>query len=220
MNVLTLRKAKLLQLILKPLLIEATAVLDSIPNAIMDPYGKANRLRLEYQKVRSRFQARVTEAVDGLEGQVISRRDFNRRMYGYFESFYVRAYELGKEITSGSILLNETDKAYLDKEVMDEFGYSRVFANDILIGAGDMDYRARALLYVKALDSLFYRGQVSGMPRGLLVEWHCDPTVKNCQDCIEREAGSPYTADTLPGYPRDGTCMCITACRCSLQLSF
>lgn len=49
--------------------------------------------------------------------------------------------------------------------------------------------------------------------------WDCLDDKNSCDDCIALAEGSPYTADTLPGYPAEGLTPCAGNCRCEVTWS-
>jgi hypothetical protein len=48
------------------------------------------------------------------------------------------------------------------------------------------------------------------------IHWEIDTSAENCEDCLRHRAGSPYTWERLPTYPRAGETRCVTGCRCKL----
>ena len=73
-------------------------------------------------------------------------------------------------------------------------------------------------MYGDWLDSLFVEGAISQIPLSMLIYWTLHPA-EHCVNCLELAAGSPYTKETLPTFPKRGDTQCLTNCKCTLELS-
>lgn len=76
--------------------------------------------------------------------------------------------------------------------------------------------KKRLRLYAERLHATAHEAYVMAMPPSTKYHWRLgshDP----CPDCVDLASGSPYTADTLPSYPGDGSTQCLTMCKCWLE---
>ncbi len=81
-----------------------------------------------------------------------------------------------------------------------------------------MDYETRMGMYAYTLDGVFNHGKVEGSPDNSEIEWVVDPAAESCADCLDIAEKGPYTKDTLPCSPGDGTTSCKSRCRCHLEI--
>lgn len=77
----------------------------------------------------------------------------------------------------------------------------------------------RALMYLVALSVTANRAWAAHLPDGLTFDWVLGDEGIHCDVCPERASKGPYTIDTLPGYPRDGSTPCLIFCKCRLRTS-
>ena len=173
-------------------------------------------LQAKYRDLRARFLRQLATGVSDLDKGDIEVSELNKAGRGNFSWFYAQAYKLGKGTTGDDDTLSDEDKAYLKDEIKDEYRYFKKFSDDIAKGEGKMNYQDRAEMYGQALDGLFLQGQVSSLPHETQIYWRLG-VAEHCNDCLEFAAGSPYTPDTLPAVPRDGTSACLTNCKCFLD---
>ena len=97
--------------------------------------------------------------------------------------------------------------------------YLRRFAEDMRTSTGTMPYHRRMQMYLNTADAAYFAGQLAGLPHGTEIHWELSD-VEHCDDCVTWAADGPYTADSLPAVPRDGTSACLSNCRCSLGFTF
>ncbi len=60
--------------------------------------------------------------------------------------------------------------------------------------------------------------QVEGAPPYAKIYWVPTRGAKHCPDCLVLAVNSPYTKETLPSYPGDGTTKCGKHCQCKLLI--
>lgn len=196
-----------------------TPPLGDVNNSYFTPDDKkaSAQLQKKYARLRGQFAKAMSAQVGGVESGVLNAADFADTSRRVIRKYYKAAYEIGKQITGDDPALTKDDFDAIDGEADDEIPYAEKFADDVESGSGRMDYEQRAGMYTQALDSLFTMGQVSGLPPGTIIHWRLG-AAEHCEDCVEWAGGSPYTPDTLPAVPRDGTSRCKSRCKCSLDI--
>ena len=198
-----------------------TPTVGDVTNRYFTPDDKKETGQLEksYAKLRNQFAKALSSHVGGMESGVLNSADFAATTRRYIRKYYRAAYEIGKKITADNPTLSDNDVKAIDGEADDEIPYAEKFADDLEAGDGVMDYESRAGLYTKALDSLFTLGQVAGLDPKTIIHYRLSPA-EHCSDCVEWAANSPYTPETLPAVPRDGTSQCKSNCKCYLDIDF
>jgi len=89
-------------------------------------------------------------------------------------------------------------------------------AGDIPSLPGRMSIAARSELWAKSLAGAFNAGAVDTADPEELIWWRLGST-DHCTDCPVLAVSSPYTANTLPCLPGDGTTECHSNCACHLE---
>ncbi len=74
----------------------------------------------------------------------------------------------------------------------------------------------RANLYGKKLRGTANEAFVATSPNGDEFNWILGPNEEHCLDCPRMPAMNPFTLDTLPFYPGDGSTACLSNCHCHL----
>lgn len=76
---------------------------------------------------------------------------------------------------------------------------------------------ARLAQYANAARAAYYRGAVARAAGGPWRVWWELGAAQHCVGCSDYAAGSPYTPDSLPAVPGDGSTPCRGNCKCSLR---
>lgn len=79
------------------------------------------------------------------------------------------------------------------------------------------DLARRLEWWVRRLRGTAEEAWVRAAPPGTLFRWHLGHS-EHCDDCVERATHGPYTIETLPGYPGDGSTECGLGCHCWLEM--
>lgn len=99
-----------------------------------------------------------------------------------------------------------------------QYGFLQDFALAILGGLGLAAALNRVLMYTGATQQSFWQTFSGNRGKEKQIWWERTAN-ESCPDCIALEAGSPYTADTLPTYPGAGQTVCRTNCKCHLRFA-
>ena len=191
--------------------------------AQLHPGEYAQRFQQLLQYIHDRF----SELADAVAGGDISPEDFRARAERVLRSGYIQAYRYGVGSIEGSAILGDRDLADIMTAFSDDQQYLNNFADQIAEGyvpvnpedrasvAGNMLLSDRADMYANSTRELYFRGQVSRIDDSDEIEWQDNGDEAECSACLEAAAGSPYTKDSLPGYPGD-LCDGGSRCRCGL----
>lgn len=92
----------------------------------------------------------------------------------------------------------------------------RYFDDNGRLRPGSLDWRTS--LYVGRMRGTANEAFVEADPDSSYT-WELGGTEEHCEDCPVMAAGSPYSSDTLPSYPGDGSTECLGNCDCVLVRS-
>jgi len=146
---------------------------------------------------------------------------FVSNMESSIGKFYERLYREGKNVTD----LADWERELIRKQTESQRQYLNNFADYIrtkqATGKELTSYiEARADLYAERGSAMFEAGQVNAWPDDVLIDWVMQPA-EHCTTCPIYQSNSPYTKETLPGYPGEGfhLTQCGTNCKCLLRVS-
>lgn len=101
----------------------------------------------------------------------------------------------------------------LESEVARQKAFASRFALDIARGETEEKRKipepTRAAMYADAAEAGYQVGASLGAPDGALIWWKLSPEAKSCWLCPVWASSSPYSRETLPALPRDGTSPCV-----------
>lgn len=174
------------------------------------------------------LQGRFSELADQVAAGDITPQEFRYRAERALRNGYVQAYRYGVGSIEGGVVLTESDYAAITAAFAEDQQYLTNFARQISDGyvpinpedrqdtQGRMLLSDRADMYANSTRELYYRGQVSRIPEDDEIEWVDSGDEAECVPCLDAAAQSPYTKDTLPGFPGD-ICDGGSRCRCELN---
>ena len=165
------------------------------------------------------------KAVDSLAGKVrdgsISPDQFKSMMQQEIDKHYRLLYQEGKGTTS----LEKWEDEFIKGQANGQEQYLDNFRRELTMRKGlgqELTGRVnwRANLYAERGSAVFEAGHVGSLPDDVLLTWKMHPA-EHCSTCPVYEANSPYTKQSLPGYPGEGfhLTQCGTNCKCSIQIS-
>jgi hypothetical protein len=184
--------------------------------------------RDKFKALLDQLEARFDELADLVASGEITAADFRYRAERALRSGYTQAYRYGTGSADGSTALTDADLAAIatafaqDNEYLSKFadqiadGYVPVNPEDVPNVDGQVLLSDRANMYANSTREMFFRGQVARIAEDDEIEWVDSGDDSECDPCLEAAAGSPYTKDTLPGYPGD-ICDGGSRCRCELN---
>lgn len=81
------------------------------------------------------------------------------------------------------------------------------------------DLTNRLLLYSLRLRGTANEAWISALPAQTSIYWRLGRSAsEHCPSCEVYAGGSPYTPATIPTTPGSADCICLSACRCSLEI--
>lgn len=183
--------------------------------------GVERTLRVDRDNVINAFKGQARgfgqQVIDGK----MSADEFIEAMQSSIENHYKSLYRQGKGIQT----LSEWEEELILRQAQTQNQYLRNFGDYIrqkqALGKDLTPYvTARAELYGERGKSLFEAGNVAAMPDDALLDWKMQPA-EHCSTCPVYQSNSPYTKQTLPGFPGEGfhLSQCGVNCKCMVVLS-
>jgi hypothetical protein len=173
-----------------------------------------------YADLKDEFKDSLFGILKSYESGEITIDQFKKMVQTEIRDAWAEAYKDGVGSVGNPFGVYDEDLSWLKGAKAEEYKYLLGFEKDLASDEGTMDYETRLGMYVDSLDGVFNHGQVEGSPDNVLIYWRIDPAKENCPDCIELAdpKNNPYTKDTLPSCPGDGSTVCLSRCGCSLEI--
>ena len=157
--------------------------------------------------------------------QPIDHEAFADMMRGDLLSGHTEASFLGRSLAGSSLPIGESDRLFAETIMAEQEPYLAGFAADIAAGrytaedgAAMVDSMAqRAGLYADVLVGTANEAWAEMQDGDTKILWILGGNEDHCPDCPDLAEGSPYTRDTLPCYPGDGSTECLGNCLCTLE---
>ncbi|MHC4395622.1 MAG: hypothetical protein ACYS1A_08195 [Planctomycetota bacterium] len=177
-------------------------------------------LRISRDGVLDDFHDDVAKIAKKMRDGAITSEKFHDDMMSSIQKQYRKMYREGK----GSPL-EEWEEEFVRRQAETQRQYLDNFKGYIdrkeIIGEELTSYvDNRAGLYVERGTALYEAGWVSNLPDDVLLNWVLQPA-EHCSTCPVYAANSPYTKNSLPGFPGEGFDLteCGTNCKCILEVS-
>jgi len=200
-----------------------------VSNLLQARYGTISELRenvyrdfrIDRDKTMRLFKREVEGFAKGVIDGSMDVNNFVENMQSSIGKYYERLYREGK----GIVELGDWEKELLKGQVDGQKPYLNNFADYIrqkqALGQELTEKVTwRAGLYAERGSSMFEAGQTNAWPDDVLIDWVMQPA-EHCSTCPIYQSNSPYTKQTLPGYPGEGFHLtrCGTNCNCLLRVS-
>jgi hypothetical protein len=142
----------------------------------------------------------------------LSPIDWHQAMRQEIKREYIRQYLLG---IGGLDQMTYADWGSIGGMLKEQYGWLNGFA-EVVGDLSEQQILSRSAMYSNSAREAFERanGRVAvkwGADEEL---WVLDPTVENCNDCIEFELMGWQPIGTFP-YPGQGATQCLTNCHCT-----
>lgn len=203
----------------------------AVPLPWSDPsllFGEPKKLirrpsQVNLNKVVNDTRSLVGDAVDAYleEGD---ERAFGGRMVEALREGLRKAVVMGRQRAGDFAEEDEDDQRFAELLVNVQVDYLREFVRDLAAGRYEDDdgmtdeaaIRRRALYYPQCLTGGANQNFTLASGEDAVWDWRLGDTEDSCDECPDREAGSPYASDALPGVPGDCSTPCLFNCRCSI----
>jgi len=181
---------------------------------------------------------------DSSTGRFISEDRVNQEMFALTEKTYSTLESLTRSLYAGNIDLaqwqigvaSELKDAHLAQAMFgaggranmgnvewgrvgqtlrEQYGYLDKFAQDIASGNVSEAMALSRIDHYGDSSRQSYWNEYVEHSDGLL-DWHLGATEKHCGRCPEIAAGGPYTKETIPSMPGDGSTPCLGHCDCTV----
>ena len=164
-----------------------------------------------YDDLKGEFKDALFGILDSYQAGEITVDEFEKMIQTEIRNAWSSAYDLGVGSAGNPFGVYDEDKTWLKGARAEEYGYLGGFADALDTDEFVMDPEKRMGMYVDTLDGIFNHGQVDGHPDYVDIYWELGDS-EHCFQCLELAANSPYTKDSLPSVPGDGStvCLCIT----------
>lgn len=148
---------------------------------------------------------------------------FGDRMLATLTDAHARAAYLGRFRAGDTTPPDADDRRFAEEVVRTEDEFLAAFEEDLASGRytdeqGHLDTAAIAR------RARMYLGRVAGTANETFalasdgpIYWRLGSPEQHCPDCPRLAAGSPYTADSLPVYPKSNQTACMFHCGCFLE---
>jgi hypothetical protein len=186
---------------------------------ISDFSNTINRtLRIDRDSLMQDFHSDVEKVTRNMMSGKITTEEWKIQMLDSIESNYRKLYRNGK----GSAL-TEVEEKLIINQVNTQISYLKDFGLSVdiqkTIGKELKDNITwRAGLYAERGSALFEAGYLASLPDDVIVDWKLH-VAEHCTSCKILARNSPYLKNTLPCLPGDGSTICRTNCKCSLEIS-
>lgn len=209
------------------LLKEASIPQDDNKPVILVPGGPRVRTRkptdANYRGVMRPIRNRMRKLTDKLASGEIDLAEWEREFTKLVESAHINSARLGR-MRAGDLVENVVYDQILGMlSANSDRAYLHGFVNDIQKGRytdrlGDLKpepIKSRQLLYANKSRGTANLAFVSSSQHAATFDWVM-LNAEHCDVCPEYQKGSPYTGQTLPAFPADGTTPCRANCGCVL----
>lgn len=138
---------------------------------------------------------------------------------------HAQATWLGRRLAGSVSPLGDADRRFAQVALTAQAAYLTGLLNDIgaaryppqADGAMNAALVHRLLQWAHRLRGTANEAWGLAQPPGTLFYWDLGMVERHCAECPEREAASPYTIDTIPGWPGDMSTPCLDNCDCDVR---
>jgi len=121
-------------------------------------------------------------------------------------------------VGEGDIVTSE-EKRWLKTAINAELRYWKKLLDDAKTGKlSSRNAQRRVRMYADTVRSVYDAARVLATPANVLLVWVTRGDNKICDSCKYMASKSPFTKQTIPVVPRDGSSICLSNCRCRLVI--
>lgn len=179
-----------------------------------------------YNKLEKSTRGKLSTLAGKLAGGKIDAAGWESGFLAILEDKHGAAAALGRQ-RAGDLTPRDAGDNLLGALIAEEQGkFLASFRADIESGrygpldALDQDKIARRSgRYAQVLLATTNEAFVQSSDPADTFDWHMGAVEDHCTDCPALAAGGPYTALTIPTYPRGGATACLHNCKCALVRS-
>ena len=178
-----------------------------------------------YNKLERATERKLVTATNRLAAGKIDVETWQDKIADILADKHAAAAALGRQRAGDFIERNKDDDVFGQVVATEEARYLGWFADDISGGRYTLEdgtlnadrLNKRVANYSRKLLATANEGFVQASDAADTFDWHLGiPATENCNECPELAKGGPYTAATIPTYPRAGATKCLFRCDCSL----
>lgn len=195
------------------------------PHPSLSTVGRANReVRQSVDHGFRTLQGHYRSKVRSFLNRMGNNRQKERAAIVLTVDYFTKAFRYGALSRGGlkrtprDLELSPENLRWINKAANEEATYLVRFYRDYSkVSQGRAN--ARIEMYVKTLEGVYTAGKVSATPVGrfVIIHWRINPRAESCVGCIYLSKVSPFTKESLPCVPKDGTTPCLSRCKCELK---
>ena len=177
-----------------------------------------------YNKLERATERKLVTATNRLASGKIDVEAWQDKIADILADKHAAAAALGRQRAGDFTERNKDDDVFGQVMATEEARYLGWFADDVTGGRytledGTLDadrLNSRVTNYSRKLLATANEGFVQASDAADTFDWHQGATEDSCSECPELAKGGPYTAATIPTYPRAGATKCLFHCKCAL----
>jgi len=188
---------------------------------------KLNRLRTArgrkavafFDYMRDRVRIEMLDSIKKFQQGRIRKSQLEFRLRSAIRDAMTELFDVGFW-TGGTSQREVTDeeRRWLKSAIRDEMKYVNKFIKDVVAGKLKMPVEKRVDMYIDTLYGLMTSARVIGAPPTVVINWVAEHDGRVCASCQYLRRNSPYSKASLPTSPRSGDTLCLTRCRCQLDI--
>jgi len=200
----------------KPILASAQRAL-APPNLAVEQAA-----REAYAELKDQFHEELFGALRGYQAKRMTGAELQTTWRSSIRSAWTSAFALGNQAEGYIGGLETQDFSWLKGAWGEEYGFLGKFVRALESDTLKMPADDRLGMYVETLDGIFNAGRVDALPENVKIHWRLHPA-DHCSTCVGMAFGGPYgkpgsSDNPLTRVPRDGSTICLTGCKCSLEV--
>ncbi len=189
---------------------------------LLSPSARRMGLRLDpkisdlQDRHKITFRNQYVKLVNRFAAGKITKFQFTKSSRQMFERAHMKSWTFGLRAFNPSANLEEFDLKEIKKTVDKQMLFAEKMATQIKAKDTTMPIARRAAMYANAADGSFEMAAITRM-KDVNIYWRLTAR-KSCSTCIALATSSPFSAGTLPTVPRAGRTICVTNCKCFLEV--
>ena len=175
-------------------------------------------LRISRDNLLDAFHLDVDGIANRVRDGIITPAQFHDNMLDTIGKHYRKIYRSAKGVP-----LTASEEAWIVKEIESQRPYLNNF-RDLLTQKKALNQELtsyvnnRAGLYAERGSSIYEYSIINTWDDAILIDWQMS-VAEHCWECPILAQNSPYTKQSLPKIPGDGSTACGTNCKCFLTIS-
>lgn len=182
--------------------------------------GRRQRATAHYDMVRDRVKFELLDAIRKFQGGKVRFSQLRYRAEAAIKDAMDELFDVGlwSGVSGEQKPPTQDEKRWLVSAKQQELGYLRRFLDEIRRGKVKGTVERRVEMYTDTLYSMMMAARVVSTAPNTVIRWEDKHDARECASCKYLARNSPYTKYSLPTQPRAGDTLCLSNCRCVLDL--